>query len=282
MTPLKAHLLSYIAECGMLTISQIALMAAMTEEAASKHLRDLFDLRFVDKIAVPYASLAPPGEDGPNIAFGPGQDIYVPTRTAIQYLERAQMISEEAANRKLPDYGPRNALFLAHELLVRDVRVWLELSKRQHEGSIERWMDGTAAHIPPTRPDAWFLFRMPTQGTLVGLVEADRGTERGSQWEKKVQEYDALIGSDRLAQATGGRRRARILVVTQTEQRRERLAEELANSRVASCAFVGCINDLKIGGLYQSIWRHQQTTDLQPLVPSSFFAKPSEVTDDPN
>lgn len=265
MTAAKVRLLSHIAECGMLTTSQAARIAGIGEESAYKHLRHLFDLGMLERIAVPYANLAPPDVDGPGLAFGPGQNIHVPTRAAIQYLERAGQISEEAAARKLPDYGPKNALFLSHELLVRDVRVWLELCAQTHGGFVERWLDGSSAHIPPARPDAWFLLKISV-GTLLGFVEADRGTERGDQWEKKIREYDELLGSEAMKIATGRRRRARLLVVTLTEARREKLSEQLAASAIADSAYVATANDLYQSGLDRPVWRHQADLELQPLV----------------
>lgn len=276
MTAAKVRLLSHIAECGMLTTSQAARIAGIGEESAYKHLRHLFDLGMLERIAVPYANLAPPDVDGPGLAFGPGQNIHVPTRAAIQYLERAGQISDDAAARKLPDYGPKNALFLSHELLVRDVRIWLELCAQAHSGFVERWIDGSAAHMPPARPDAWFLFKLSV-GTLVGFVEADRGTERGDQWEKKVREYAQLLGSDTMAQATNGRRKARLLVVTLTETRREKLAEQLAASAISSSAYVATVDDLSLSGLDRSVWRHQNNQDLQPLVTSKTLSGDSKA-----
>ncbi|WP_395145444.1 replication-relaxation family protein [Armatimonas sp.] len=276
MTPLKLRILSYIAECGILSTGQVARIAQMKEEAVTKHLRHLFDLRMVDTIAVPYANLAPPEENGPNLAFGPGQNIYIPTRAAIQFLERARRISDEAAARKLPDYGPRNALFLSHELLVRDVRIWLELCNHIQGGFVERWLDGPAAHLPPVRPDAWFVYRIKSVGSLVGFVEADRGTERGDQWEKKAGEYAELLESDVVAEATGGRKKARVLVITLTARRRDRLAQELARSPIKESAYVATVEDLKQGGLEHPVWRYSGMVNLQPLLATSVLSSGQE------
>ena len=73
MTALKRRLLTYIAECGLLTTVQAGRIMGMNTEAVYKHLRHLYDLEMVERIAVPYASLAPLEANGPNLAFGPGQ-----------------------------------------------------------------------------------------------------------------------------------------------------------------------------------------------------------------
>ena len=87
-----------------------------------------------------------------------------PTREGLRLLVRAGRAGEDVAEAPAPAYGPRNALFLAHELPVRDVRVWLEECARMDEHAVERWEDGEAAAIPLdgpaaprfVRPDAWF------------------------------------------------------------------------------------------------------------------------------
>ena len=270
MTPKKARLLLYVAECGMLTTKQVARIAGMSVDATYKHLSDLFEMEMLDRIAVPYANVAPPGKDGPNLAFGPGENINAATKQGLQYLHRAELISDELAARKLPDYGPKNALFLAHELLVRDVRVWLELCIRAHGGDVEKWVDGPEAYLPPARPDAWFLYRLPnSERTLVGLVEADRGTERGNQWERKAHEYDRMLKSDALANATGGRRRGRLVVVVQTEARRERIAALLADSPVAGFSYVATAEDLLVGGMEREVWNNPPSEYLVPLLPAN-------------
>ena len=273
MTATKQRLLAYVAECGMLTTSQVARIAGIGTEAAYKHLRHLFDLGMLERIAVPYASLAPPGEDGPELAFGPGQNVHVPTKAALQYLHRAGLISDETAARKPPDYGPRNALFLAHEVLVRDVRVWLEVCARTHGGYVERWVDGTAAHLPPARPDAWFMFRLADgERTLVGLVEADRDTERRDRWDKKGREYAQMLAGETLAQATDGRRKGRLLAVAPDGKRRDWIANALAGSPIADVSFCASRDDLLGGGLNAPVWRVPAAPNLTPLLPPSLLS----------
>jgi hypothetical protein len=267
MTPGKAELLAFVAECGLLTTGQVARIAGISKKAAYNRLRDLYDLGLLGRIAVPYASLAPPGADGPGLAWGPGENVHVPTRDGIKWLVEAGYLSEEEADGcKTPDFGPRNALFLAHEVLVREVRVWLELCARTHGGQVVLWVDGEAAHFSTVRPDAWFLFALPSGKTLVGLVEADRGTERGDRWLAKADGYAQLLGSDELADATGGRRNARLVAVALDEARRDRITRDLGASPIAASSYVATVEDLREGGLSSPVWRSKGKVGGVPLV----------------
>lgn len=267
MTPIKVRILRYVAECGFLTTSQAALIMGMTTEAVYAHLSTLFDLYLLDRFVVPYASVAPPGENGPNIAYGASENIHRASRSGLRYLLQAGLIDENLAARTLPDYGPKNALFLAHELLVRDVRVWLEVCSRANGGHVEQWADGTGAHLPPARPDAWFVYGLTNERALVGLVEADRGTERGRQWEWKARDYEEMLAGPALSQATGGNTKARLVIVTQSEGRRERIAELLSETSIAAISFVATQDDLQAGGLERPIWNTPPEPYLVPLVP---------------
>ena len=74
------------------------------------------------------------------------------------------------------------------------------------------------------RPDAWFVYRLGER-VLVGLLEYDRGTERGDgRWRDKLIAYDALFAGPRLRETTGYVN-ARVLVVCPAERRRDRLAD---------------------------------------------------------
>lgn len=267
MTPIKMRLLHYVAECGFLTTRQAALIMGMKRDAVYAHLSALYELDLMDRFIVPYASVAPPGEDGPNIAYGPSENFHRASRLGLRYLLQMGRISEELESRKLPDYGARNSLFLAHEVLVRDVRVWLEMCSRANGGHVEQWADGTAAHLPPARPDAWFVYGLPNGRALVGLVEADRGTERGPQWEWKARDYKEMLAGTTLARATGGNTKARLVIVTQSESRRERIAELLSETSIAAISFVATQDDIRTGGLERPIWNNPLEPYLVPLVP---------------
>jgi hypothetical protein len=268
MTAKKARLLEYIGECGMLTTEQVVRIAGVSPKSAYNHLRDLHDLGLVGRVAVPYASLAPAGEDGSSLAWGPGQNVHVPTKAGLAWLRESGRLSPEAAARRVPDFGPKNALFLAHELLVRDVRVWLELCARAHGGSVELWKDGTAAHVGPALADALFVYRLPGGGKVLPcLVEADRGTERGGRWGRKAEDYAAIRGSQALFEATGGRMAFRLAVVAPEPARRARVAADLAATEVSEIAWVAVRGDLLEGGLDRPVWqRPGEGLSLSPLV----------------
>lgn len=219
LTPAKLRALCLLAECRLLSLPQIALLLegselrpkAAREKSARRHLRELFDARLIAVLPVPRSALA--GRDAPNDAsllFGSAPNVYAPTVAGVRLVSGAGLVSPEVARRygvdskakknsvSVAPYGPKNSLFLAHELLVRDVRVWAERLVYAVKGSaaatVERWEDGEAATLPllsglDARPDALLVLRTGT-GCLAGLCEADRGTERGTtRWREKVERY---------------------------------------------------------------------------------------------
>ena len=158
-----------------------------------------------------------------------------------------------------------------------------------------RWEDGVEAHLDlqpqgVVRPDAWFVLEIPPQGApecarehekrhqvLIGLVEVDRGTERGrSRWSEKVDAYAALFLSGRLTELTGYRR-ARVLVVCKNQARRDTLAgliAELAGTvelpeqggSLASRFWLTTVTTLESEKLSESNWLRVSSPDLVPLV----------------
>lgn len=266
MTAAKASVLRYIALCGMLTTGQVERIAAISRKSAYNHLRDLFDLGLTERVAVPYADLHPPTRPDPAVSWAPGENIHIATKAGLEWLLEAEYVEPEEVR---PVTVVKGRL-MAHEVLIRDVRVWLEQCMRVNGGEVTHWVDGEAAHFSCIWPDAWFLYRLP-QGsrTLVGMVEADRKTERGDRWPKKAAGYAQLIGSDELAEATSGRRNARVLAVTLDWQRRERIARDVAPSPVASSFYSVAITDMEQqGGLDRRIWRNVEVPDrLTTLVP---------------
>jgi len=205
-------------------------------------LRVLFDAGLVDVLPVSRAALAGSREpDAPNDAtllYGSAPNVYAPTRAGLRLLYEAGRIGWETRDRPLPAYGPRNGLFLAHELIVRDVRVWLERGCRRAEAgaAVIVWRDGTEAAIAlgdtagRLCPDAWVALRLDGQGAaLLCLVEVDRGTERGTRrWDEKLAAYGALFDGDRAAlRAATGYDKARVLVVTPGVVRRDALAAQI-------------------------------------------------------
>lgn len=254
-------MLRYLAELRFLSLPQIAKLCCpsarqdLSEKSARRHMRALFDEGLVNVLPVSRAALAPPGiPNDASLLYGSAPNIYALTPRGLETLYRAGLI-ERAAIKRLPTYGPKNSLFLAHELAVRDVRVWLEAVAKAGGHELECWHDGEAAainlyrdHAPFTaRPDAWFVLRLQ-RAVLVGLVEVDRGTERGEhRWQEKIEAYATLFKGNVLRDTTGYLN-ARILVITPNMRRRDALAELLADQLRASDA-----------ALQERFWLAEQT-----------------------
>ena len=242
LTPVRVKILRYLAELRFLSLPQIARLCCpserqdLSEKNTRRHMRVLFDAGLVDALPVSRAALAPPhAPNDASLLYGSAPNVYVPTTQALKLLCRLGLIDEELLKRPAPAYGPRNSLFLAHELAVRDARVWLEEVARNGRYNLDRWYDGEAAAInlgqnrvllqSPflLRPDAWFVLQVH-EAVLVGLLEVDRGTERGERhWQEKLDAYTTLFATGCLKRATGYQN-ARILVLTPDQKRRDHLA----------------------------------------------------------
>lgn len=213
----------------------------LSEKSARRHMRALFDAGLVDVLPVSRAALAPPGApNDASLLYGSAPNVYALAPRGLEVLHRAGLTEQPNAARKKPTYGPKNSLFLAHELAVRDVRVWLELSARAGGHEVEQWRDGEEAAIDLgraqaplwVRPDAWFVYRLG-KTVLVGLVEVDRGTERGGRrWGEKLSAYAALFGGDCLKGATGYVN-AHVLVVCPDTRRRDQLSDFIAQGDIS-------------------------------------------------
>ena len=282
LTPTKWEMLRYLAELRFLSLPQLARLCCpagrrdLSERSARWHLRVLFDAGLVDVLPVSRAALAPPGtKNDASLLHGSAPNVYAPTRDGLRLLVRAGHLGEEHTQRSAPAYGPRNALFLAHELLVRDVRVWLEDCARAGGHGVERWEDGEAAAIPlgkpgasrSVRPDAWFAYRMG-QVVLVGLVETDRGTERGDRrWKEKLEAYAALYAGTALREATGYVN-ARVLVICPNAQRRDGLARLIPqlSETLAERFWLAEWGALEAADLWLPLWRRFADPTLCPLI----------------
>lgn len=276
LTPRKRALLEAVGRLEIASVPQLARLTCPSEQSARRHLRELFDHGLVQVIPVSRYVLAD-GElrNDASLLFGSAPNIYRLTRKGAAALER---IGGPAPERVRGTYGPRNTLFLAHALAIRDVRVWLELSaRRDSAGTLERWEDGPDAEfpLPPLRgeahklfPDAWFTYRVGTS-VLVGLVEVDRGTERGDRrWGPKVEAYSRLLTGGTLKAVTGYQR-ARILTFAPDARRRETLAQFV--ERTAPADLVGSFwftapDGWAAPGLHLPCWRRAGTPELQPLL----------------
>ena len=183
----------------------------------------------------------------------------------------------DAEVKPAPEYGAQNSYFLAHELALRDVRIWLELSARRVAGhELLAWHEGSEAYLPLeggakprcVRPDAWFVYGVGER-RLVGLVEIDRGTERGlRQWGRKIEDYRTLFETGALKNGTGYAN-ARLLVFTSTERRRNsltRLLEENAPASLTTRSWLTVQSTTERVGLNERAWRLPGITGLHPLL----------------
>ncbi|MBB6053963.1 hypothetical protein HNQ39_005810 [Armatimonas rosea] len=242
-------------------------------------MRQLFDAGLVEVVAVSRAALAP--EDAPadeTLLYGSAPNLYVPTTAAVRALVELGIVDSRYLGHGYPTYSPKNGLFLRHELLVRDVRVWLEGMASQEVGKTLRWEDGTGAALElgeklTLKPDAWFVFEITQKErplVLVGLVEVDRGTERGkTRWAEKLTRYHALFSSDKLLEHTGYKN-ARVLVLCPDDARRERLAALIAelagDERLAGKFWLITVPALNQTGLHDPQWQVVGQTSLRTLL----------------
>jgi hypothetical protein len=111
---------------------------------------------------------------------------------------------------------------------------------------------------------------------LVGLVEADRASERGERrWKEKIANYQALFASSAL-KATTGYANARVLVITPTERRAEqlgRLIAEHAAPALAARFWLARTEVLQDIRLRKEDWRRAGGDPLEPLLPSDLVCQ---------
>lgn len=131
LTPRKWLALRLLADCRVLSLPQFALLLdnaetrpkADREKSARRQLRPLVDAGLIAVIPVSRASLA--GADDPNDAtllFGSAPNVYTMTAKGVKALVDDGRVDESYRKRAYPAYGPKNALFLAHELMVSTLR----------------------------------------------------------------------------------------------------------------------------------------------------------------
>ena len=228
LTPLKLAALEWVGELRVCTPVQIARVTRLTLKSAREHLRNLYDMGLVERIGIPRAALADPEQAlDPALLYGRAPTIYTLTREGAKVLVQ-QGLAEPEHVRDIPRYGPGNSFHLAHTLAIKDVAVWLEVVAKSygHEG-LEDWREGKAAVVGNAWPDALFLYRLPA-AVLVGLLEVDRGTERGDRWWKeKFARYAAIFRSDLILEATG-QKTARVIVVAPSARRRDGISALLS------------------------------------------------------
>lgn len=282
LTPVRLEILRFLVELRFLSLPQIARLCCpsprqdLAEKSARRQMRLLFDAGLVDVLPVSRAALAPAGlPNDASLLYGSAPNVYAATQLGMETLSRAGLMDKPDTTRKKPTYGPKNSLFLAHELAVRDVRVWLETIARKEGYELERWQDGEAAAIDldhkrplfSVRPDAWFVLRLQ-EVVLVGLVEVDRGTERGDRrWQEKLTTYEALFENGDLAAVTGYVN-ARVLVITPNAGRRDWIAGFIAdqNGPATSKFWIAASDVMTVPSLSTECWRQPMNVFLEPLV----------------
>lgn len=290
LTPTKVSILRFLSELRFLSLPQIARLCCpssrpdLSEKNARRQMRSLFDAGLVDVLPVSRAALAPlDAANDASLLYGSAPNIYALTAFGQETVRKAGIAGSQNLDRKKPAYGPKNSLFLAHELAVRDVRVWLETLSEPSGLELECWRDGETAgislpngHMPSSngsvpysvRPDAWFALRIK-QAVLVGLVEVDRGTERGDRrWREKLESYAALYAMGDLTSVTGYRN-ARVLVFCSSERRRDQVSAiiDAVERPLASRFWITDLTTLRQPSLLATRWRQPDGTLLKPLIP---------------
>ena len=272
LTPLKVAHLRHIAESGFLTVPQLSGLIDASVDTTRKHMRDLWDHGMVRRAAVPAAVLADLA--APNVAslaYGSAPFVYSLSPEGAKLLVGLELVSREAV-RELPQYGPKNWLFLAHELGVRDVRVWLERCRRAHghEG-VTLWRHGTAAIVGRTRPDAFLTYGLGSR-KLAALVEVDRGTERGEKWwADKLARFGEIMTGGAFHELTG-LRQGRVVVIAPTPERRDAICGMLKSlmerTVVLERAFwIAHKSVLEGSDLSAPVWARPDAEGMHPLVP---------------
>lgn len=287
-------ILRFLAECRFLSLPQVARLIGLPEKGSRRRLRVLFDTGLVDVIPVSRVALAPTDAlNDSSLLFGSAPNIYALTASGWK-ASSTELVAGEGAGRKTHTYGPKNGLFLAHELAVRDVRVWLEGVRRatgpgpqvgRWQVGQEAWIEvGEPANRASVRPDAWFAYELNGGArpvVLVGLAEIDRGTERGDRhWWAKLNGYRRLFEEQEALTAATGYVNARVLVFTPNAQRRDRLAATLvdlvqqANLPYEFLSHFWLAEHVVLSGddLAAPVWRRPGVSSLLPLVSPKVLA----------
>jgi len=222
MTPSEVRVLTLVATSRVLLNPQLARLLGISEVAVRRHTHRLVARKLLRQVPnVTRVTLAPLRvTEDLSLAEGKPPKAFVLTAEG---LRTARDLGLEPPNP--PEYRER-AIFLGHDVLAQEVRV--ELAEMGLE--ILRWETGNRAVIGSLRPDAWFAVRLPA-GTLVGFVEADRGSEGQDVWKSKERQYAELFTGSRLFEAIGYKR-GWVLAVTETERRRDQVARWVSHERI--------------------------------------------------
>jgi hypothetical protein len=262
LSPLCLRLLALVAAYGRVTTVQLGRRLGRSAKQLQPYTRRLFDLGLVEAVSVPRAVLADPNQAyDPRLSFGSAPNVLVLTTPGRRALQAAGMSVPPGPVKAL---APSQGFFLAHELLTTDVRIWIELNaERWEEHRLHRWRSGRDAWIglgangepAVCRPDAWFIYGVGRR-VLVGLVEADRGSERSERFLQKLPAYEGLFASNALVETTGFQN-ARLLIVCPTLRRCRCLADllsEHASAELCGRAWLAERTVLERPTLAEPVW----------------------------
>jgi hypothetical protein len=232
VTPVRARLLMYIGQYGVLTSTQLSRLIDLPLKTVNRQLRYLFDGQATRVVSVPRALLIPHGTKvDVSKSFGSAPNILQLSKKGRTWLAGQDLLD---GVRDTPAYSVANWRFLAHHLMINDVRIYFENAAASNpQVTIERWVQERAAtsdfrdgrgKVVHVRPDAHMHFRLNQTSVLSAFVEADRKTEGRERLIAKLTAYQAMLTSPHLAQYSGFRR-ARLLFVTSTAARRSYIAK---------------------------------------------------------
>jgi len=274
LTTGRIRLLRFVADIGLITLPQLARVSSLPPRAVRRQMRYLFDAGLVDLHPVGRCALADPSlPNDQTLLFGSAPNLYSLSDAGARTLRE---VGDEQATAPNSRFGPRNTQFLLHLVQLHDVRIWLMRTGSVHR-KLELWHEGKDAWFdlqrsrPPLRccPDAWFIYRLNGR-VLVGLVEVDRGTEKGGlRWKQKLDSYQILFTGDRIKEKTGYAH-ARVLVLTPDARRRASLAQFIAKEAPAGLAarfWLAERSVLQRPDLGAALWQRPGNPELLPLLP---------------
>lgn len=236
MTQIKRKILLQVAECWFLTTPQVASMMGISEQATRNHLRDLLDMQYLEGRGVDRSTLASPDEaNDHHLLGGRAPTVHVPTPVGFTWLVHHKYM-RRADVREAPNIGPKNKLFLPHEVQARELQIWLTQVHKahpDHDGvqwakyGTDTWINLGKDHYPmEVRPDATLVYHFENAGMAV-FLEVDRDTEtKRKTWEDKFREYEALFQTTLIHEITGFKT-ARIIVTAPDAPRRDWIARIL-------------------------------------------------------
>lgn len=266
----QLRLLVWVAELGMLTVKQGALLTGSTDRAVQPHMRNLFDLGFIEPIFVNRTTFTDADTPmTPDLLFGRAPTVFKVSPEGVKFLTQSgQMEKDDIV--LVSGYGPKKEYYLAHEVEIRDVRVWLEQVKRAHNHKgVTSFLVDRKAHIGCVEPDAIFYYA--THDVIeVFLLEVDRGTEKSpKRWNKKVEEYAQLFNSGALEEA--GIINYRVIVTTPNVKRREKLWTVITTHLPYALTkpdmfWITEKSTLESVDVFQPVWRVGMRAELMPLL----------------